>query len=189
MKPHLLRNRVFRTIARWIGVAGLFILGWELAGPAPKEKKYVMIGAPHTSNWDFVFFLLVIFAMELPFKWKAKDSLFSPPFRNLLIRLGGIPVDRSRRNNVVANTAKAFRNSDEMMLAIAPSGTRSKVKKWKSGFYHMAVQGEVPVVCGFLDYRRKVGGLGPVFYPTGNIEHDMAEIQSFYRDIAGKNPI
>ena len=167
----------------------MFILGWELKGAPPKEKKFIMIGAPHTSNWDFVFFLFIIFAMEMPSKWMAKNTMFKQPFRNLLFRLGGIPVDRSKRNNVVANTAKMFKESDEMMLAIAPSGTRSRVKKWKTGFYHMAVQADVPILCGYLDYKNKKGGLGPLFYPTGDIEKDMAEIQGFYRGKSGRNPI
>ncbi len=186
MKPHLLKNRVFKAIARCVGVTGLFLLGWKLEGRPPEENKYIIIGAPHTSNWDFVFFLLLIFALGLPCRWMAKNTMFIHPFCNLLFRLGGIPIDRSRRNNVVAQTADTFRQADELMLAIAPSGTRSKVKKWKTGFYHMAHQAGIPILLGFIDYQKKIVGLGPLFHPTGQQETDIPRIQSYYLDRIGK---
>ncbi|MCG8529164.1 MAG: lysophospholipid acyltransferase family protein, partial [Desulfovibrionales bacterium] len=186
MKSHLLTNGLFKGISRGIGKIVLFCLGWKLVGQAPKIKKMVIIGAPHTSNWDFVLFLCLIFNFQLPARWMAKASMFKNPFKPLLLRLGGIPVDRSKRHNLVHHSAEAIRNADEMILTIAPSGTRSRVKKWKTGFYHIAHQAQVPIVCGFVDYEKKIVGIGPSFHTTGNIEKDMAQIQAFYADKKGK---
>ena len=188
MKSHLLNNRVFKVISLWIGKIILFVLGWKLVGQAPKAKKMVMIGAPHTSNWDFVFFLCLIFNFQLPAHWMAKASMFDNPFRHLLTRLGGIPVDRSKSHNLVQHSAQAIQNAEKMTLTIAPSGTRSKVKKWKTGFYHIAHMAKVPIACGFIDYEKKIVGIGPSFYTTGDIEKDMADIQAFYADKKGKSP-
>lgn len=106
----------------------------------------------------------------------------------MLKRLGGIPVDRSEKNNVVNTMAKAFENSERLVITIAPSGTRRNVGPWKTGFYHIAREAKVPIVCGFIDYRHKTIGVGPVFHPTGDMETDMTSIRTFYSGISGRYP-
>ncbi|MFA5906263.1 MAG: lysophospholipid acyltransferase family protein [Desulfobacula sp.] len=188
MTPILLNNIILKPLFYIFGAALLFIPGWRSEGRGPDIDKYVLIAAPHTSNWDFVFFLLIIFKLRLPVYWMGKRSMFSWPFRGLLKRLGGIPVDRSEKNNVVNTMAKAFDASEKLIITIAPSGTRTMGGSWKTGFYHIAREAKVPIVCGFLDYKKKTGGIGPVFQVTGDLEADMAAIRSFYSGISGRYP-
>ena len=164
----------------------LFILGWKTKGKNPDIDKYVLIAAPHSSNWDFVFFLLIIFKYRMPVHWMAKHTMFKWPFSWILKRLGGIPVDRSEKGNVVNSITRAFESSKNLIITIAPSGTREKVTKWKTGFYHIAHQAKVPIVCGFIDYEHKTIGIGPVFETSGDIDTDMASIKSFYVQFSGK---
>ena len=188
MTPILLNNLILQPLFYLFAVVLLFLSGWQTQGRGPDIRKYVLIAAPHTSNWDFVFFLLIIFKLSLPVYWMGKRSMFRWPFQGLLKRLGGIPVDRSEKNNVVSAMAKAFENSERLVITIAPSGTRGNVGSWKTGFYHIAREAKVPIVCGFLDYKSKTGGIGPVFQPTGDMEADMADIRSFYSGISGRYP-
>jgi 1-acyl-sn-glycerol-3-phosphate acyltransferase len=149
-------------------------------------KKAVLIAAPHTSNWDLPFTLFVAFALRLKIYWMGKEELFKPPFRGVMMWLGGIPVQRSAAGNMVAASAEAIREADELMLVVSPEGTRSKALYWKTGFYHIAHTAQVPVAMAFLDYERKHGGLGPMLYTTGDIEKDMLVIKDFYKDKRGK---
>ncbi|MCG8553490.1 MAG: lysophospholipid acyltransferase family protein [Desulfobacterales bacterium] len=171
---------MFRFISHWFARFALCILPWKIQGRTPDLNKFVLIAAPHSSNWDFVFFMLAIFKLKIPVRWMAKHTLFAWPFRWLLIRLGGIPVDRSVAGNTVETMTKVFAASDHFILTIAPSGTRSKTPNWKSGFYHIALQAKVPIVCGYIDYRNKIIGIGPTFHPTGDIDKDMITLQAFY---------
>ena len=188
MTPILLNNIVLKPLFHLFGATLLFIFGWRSEGKGPDIDKYVLIAAPHTSNWDFVFFLLIIFKLRLPVYWMGKRSMFRWPFHGLLKRLGGIPVDRSEKNNVVSIMAKAFDASNKLIVTIAPSGTRANVSSWKTGFYHIAREAKVPIVCGFLDYSRKIGGIGPVFHVTGDMEADISAIKSSYSGIFGRYP-
>jgi|JFJP01.1.fsa_nt_gi 1-acyl-sn-glycerol-3-phosphate acyltransferase len=188
MKPILLNNIILKPLFYLFGVTLLFIFGWRSEGRAPDIHKYVLIAAPHTSNWDFVFFLLIIFKLRLPVYWMGKRSMFRWPFQGLLKRLGGIPVDRTEKNNVVLIMAKAFETSEKLIITIAPSGTRTTGGSWKTGFYHIAREAKVPIACGFLDYKKKTGGIGSVFHATGDMEVDMAAIRFFYSGISGRYP-
>lgn len=183
-----MNNWLLRPFFYWFGTLSLFILGWKTKGDIPDIKKYVLIAAPHSSNWDFVFFLLIIFKFKLSVHWMGKHSMFIWPFRGLLKKLGGIPVNRSGKTNIVQSMVNAFEISEKMILTIAPSGTREKVLSWKTGFYHIARQANVPIVCGFIDYKQKIGGIGSVFYPSGDIDADIADIRSFYDNFSGKYP-
>ncbi len=118
----------------------------------------------------------------------GKTAIFRRPFKGLFQWLGGIPVERSQSDNLVEQSIQQFQRNDRLILTIAPAGTRRRVIRWKSGFYHIACGADVPIVLGFLDYRRKVGGIGPVVYPTGNITLDMETIREFYDGVTGKNP-
>jgi len=152
----------------------------------PDIKKFILIAAPHSSNWDFVYFLLVIFKLQMPVHWIAKESMFFWPFTGLLKRLGGISIDRSRRGNLVAAMVERFNHSDRLIVTIAPSGTRKKVSHWKTGFYQIASQAQIPIVCGFMDYKLKTSGIGPVILTTDDMDADMEKIKLFYKDISGR---
>lgn len=116
----------------------------------------------------------------------GKDTIFRKPFGHLFKWLGGIPIDRSRSQNVVEQMVTKFSEMDRLVLTIPPSGTRKRIEKWKSGFYHIAYGANVPVVLGFLDFRRKTGGIGPMVTLSGDMKQDMKDIRAFYSDIEGK---
>ena len=159
-----------------------------MEGTPPGEPKYVLIAAPHTSNWDFPLMIAMAFIMRFEIFWMGKDSLFKGPAGPIMRWFGGLSIDRSSGHDVVQHSIDAFNKNDRLIIVVPPEGTRSLVREWKSGFYHIAQGAYVPIGLSFLDFRRKVGGFGPTFYPTGNIEEDIAEIKSFYKDIQGKYP-
>ncbi|MGH7894324.1 MAG: lysophospholipid acyltransferase family protein [Candidatus Binatia bacterium] len=174
---------------RVVGASYLKLFGWRLEGGLPPGlAKAVVIAAPHTTNWDLPFMLAVAYALGIRPSWLGKRELFRWPFGWLMRALGGVPVDRSRRTNVVEQAVARLDEADRLFLVIPPSGTRSRAPHWKSGFYHVARGARVPLVCAFLDYERKVGGIGPVFVPTSDIGADMDRLRFFYRDVRGKYP-
>lgn len=177
-------NVLSRTFGKFI----LFVTGWRMEGEVPNHPKFIIIGAPHTSNWDAVYGFAAIFALRLRINWMAKHTLFKKPFRSLLTWMGGVPVDRTASHGVVDQTIAAFEKREQFIIAITPEGTRKKVNKWKTGFYYIALKAKVPIVMGFLDYSRKALGFGPLIHPTGNIDADMEKIQSFYSKIKPKRP-
>lgn len=172
-----------------------FITGWKQVGTYPKElKKSVMIAAPHTSNWDFLFARAAFFIMDVPVKVTVKKESFKGPMKLLLNWFGAIPIDRNRKadslnkkNNLVNAMIELFER-DELVVLITPEGTRNYAPRWKTGFYHLAVGAKVPIVLGYLDYKDKHAGIGPVIYPSGNIEEDLEIIMDFYRTKVGKYP-
>ena len=166
----------------------LNLAGWRTEGQLPQIPKFVLVGAPHTSNWDLPFTLLMAFAFKARIRWMGKAAMFRRPFKGLFRWLGGIPVKRFQSNNLVEQSIQQFQRNKQLILAIAPAGTRQRVIRWRSGFYHIACGANVPIVLGFLDYRRKVGGFGPLINPTGNITADMEIILAFYDGVTGKNP-
>jgi 1-acyl-sn-glycerol-3-phosphate acyltransferase len=178
-----------KTLMRRLALIVFRFAGWKPAGKRPDISKYVIIAAPHTSNWDFLYTICLAFIFEIKPFIMMKDAWFRWPMGPFLRWLGAIPVDRSKSTHVVARSIQAFRAHSRMVLVVPPSGTRGKVMHWKTGFYHIAKGANVPIVLGYLDYRRKVGGIGPVVHPTGNMEEDMKVIQNFYVDIAGKYSI
>jgi 1-acyl-sn-glycerol-3-phosphate acyltransferase len=157
-------------------------------GVAATHRKFVLIAAPHTSNWDFPFMLATACVMGVRISWFGKHTLFTAPWGWLMRRLGGIPVDRRSPQSLVTQLAEKFSSSDGLVLAVPPEGTRSKVEFWKSGFYHIATQSGVPIGLGYLDYERKLCGLGMFVMPSGNVKEDMEKIRDFYREIRGKHP-
>jgi 1-acyl-sn-glycerol-3-phosphate acyltransferase len=174
--------------AHLVGRAFLSLAGWKAEGQLPAGGKGVLIAAPHTSGWDLPFMLATAWVLRVDIRWMGKHTLFAG-FRGPIMRwLGGIPVDRRAPHGVVAQIAARFAAADTLFLAIAPAGTRSRVPRWHSGFYHIAHAAEVPIVCGFLDYGRKIGGVGPAFVPTGDIRADMDRIRAFYADMKGYHP-
>ena len=180
---------VVNTLLRVISRAALRLTGWTIEGSLPAHAaKSVLIAAPHTSNWDLPYTLMLAFSLHLRVYWMGKQSLFRAPFGGVMRWLGGIPVNREQSSNLVASSAQAMRAAKgSMQLIVPPEGTRGKTRHWKTGFYFIAQEAGVPIVLAFVDYGRKVGGLGPVFEPTGDLERDMADIKAFYAPIKGKN--
>ena len=179
---------ILKSLVRWFSVFFLWINGWRAEGQLPVIPRFVLVVAPHTSNWDFPYGLFIVFILRAKIYWLGKEAIFRIPLNRFFKWLGGIPIDRSKSSNVVAQSIKRFHENERLILAIAPEGTRKKVKKWKTGFYHIATGANVPIVLGFLDYRRKVGGIGPVICPTGDFEADIKTIRAFYGGIIGKYP-
>jgi 1-acyl-sn-glycerol-3-phosphate acyltransferase len=180
---------VVSTLLRAGSVAFLHLTGWTVEGRLPTgTAKCVLIAAPHTSNWDLPYTLMVAFSLRLHIYWMGKQSLFNPPFRGLMMWLGGIPVNREKSTGfVLASVAAIKAATDGLQLVVPPEGTRGRTRHWKTGFYHIALGAEVPIVMAYMDYGRKISGLGPVFTPTGDIERDMASIKSFYAPFKGRN--
>jgi 1-acyl-sn-glycerol-3-phosphate acyltransferase len=180
---------VVNTALRLFSRTFLKLTGWTIEGALPPNTpKCVLIAAPHTSNWDLPYTLMVAFVLRLNIYWMGKSQIFSPPFRGLMRWLGGIPVHREASGNLVEASARAIRQADHsLQLVVPPEGTRSKTRYWKTGFYYIALGAQVPIVLAYIDYSRKVGGLGPVFQPTGDIDADMRSIKAFYAPIQGKN--
>ena len=180
---------IVNTLLRAFSVSFLKLTGWKVEGQLPPgAEKSVFIAAPHTSNWDLPYTLMVAFALRLNVYWMGKEQIFKPPFRGLMMWLGGIPVRRETSNNLVAASVEAIKAaSGPLQLIVPPEGSRSKVRYWKTGFYHIAVGAQVPIVLAYMDYSRKVSGLGPVFQPTGDLEADIVRIKAFYAPFQGKN--
>ncbi|HEX5674967.1 MAG TPA: lysophospholipid acyltransferase family protein [Azonexus sp.] len=179
---------VINVLMHWFSRMALRLTGWRVVGAAPTVPKYVLIAAPHTSNWDFPVALMVCFALRLRVYWMGKDSLFPPLVGGVMRWLGGIPVNRARSGNLVQATVDAYNSNARLIVIVPPEGTRSKVTQWKTGFYYIAQGAGVPIALGYLDFRKKEAGLSRMFQPSGDIAADMVEIQAFYAGITGKNP-
>ena len=173
-----------RGVSGWI----LKCRGWRFEGDLPPEKKFVAILIGHTSNWDFFIGLSVALHYKVRLFWLGKHSIFAPPFGPLMRWLGGIATERDDPGNLVSEMAVEFDHHDNIVLGLAPEGTRSKVEKWKTGFYRIAEGADVPVVLAYLDYRRKVGGPGPTIYLSGDQEADLAKMRDFYNTVTSKYP-
>ena len=179
----VLKALLYRTSRFILGLAG-----WRIEGRLPPIPKFVLVGAPHTSNWDLPYTLLMAFALKADIHWMGKEAIFRRPFRGFFQWLGGIPVLRSRSQNLVEATVQEFHRHENLILTIAPAGTRQRVLRWKTGFYHIARGAQVPIALGYLDYAHKAGGIGPVVHPTGDIKADMKTIRAFYDGVTGKHP-
>ncbi len=167
----------------------LRLIGWKVTGAVPEHiKKCVIIAAPHTSNWDFVIARIVYWRLGVPVKFLIKREAFDHPLGGLVKTLGGIPVDRKKSSNLVEQVADLFNHYEVLNVIITPEGTRRLVTEWKRGFYYIALKANVPIIIGFIDYKRKVGGFGPVLYPSGNFDTDFSIIQEFYRDKTARHP-
>jgi 1-acyl-sn-glycerol-3-phosphate acyltransferase len=185
---HRLPNTPMVRLKRRIAQAWLKANGWHTAGKVPNIPRIVMIAAPHTTNWDLAFMLAVAWDMGFEVKWIGKHTLFQGPLGPLMRWTGGLPIDRRKSANQVEQAAAAIRGADKILLAIAPEGTRKRAPHWKSGFYHIALAANVPILCGFLDYENKVGGFGPLIQPTGDLASDLEKFKAFYGPIKGKYP-
>jgi len=176
-------NRYTRSIARSI----LALMGWQIDGEFPNLSKIVLAGAPHTSNWDMVLGMVVIWALGLEVFWLAKKSIFRGPRGRLMYWLGGIPVNRQVSQGLVDQTISEYKRREKYLLIILPSGTRTKGAQWKAGFYHIAIGAEVPILPVKFDYGNKVMAFGPLFQPTGDVAADIARLHGHFVGTQGKN--
>jgi 1-acyl-sn-glycerol-3-phosphate acyltransferase len=172
---------------RWLCKLYFKLSGWRIGGVQPPERC-VMVGAPHTSNEDFFHALPVFFILRLKLRYLAKKQLFKFPLGLFFKATGGIPVDRNKNSRMVDFMIDLFDKNDKLVLLIPVEGTRGYVKEWKTGFYHVAVGAGVPIALGYLDYAKKEAGFGPTFWPTGDMEKDIAEIKKFYKQVSAKYP-
>jgi 1-acyl-sn-glycerol-3-phosphate acyltransferase len=162
--------------------------GWKAFGEIPSSRKFVLIAVPHTSNWDFVYFIGLTQELGITPNFMGKKSLFRWPWTNFMLDMGGVPVARGSNQNYVQQMIDEFARRDEFMLTIAPEGTRGSVQAWKTGFYHIAMGAGVPIVIGMMDYATKTGGLGPAIWPTGDYKADMAKVAEYYRKVTPRYP-
>lgn len=173
-----------QVIARFI----LKFMGWRTHVIPPHTSRYVLIGAPHTSNWDFIIALLLMTVERIPIRILGKDSLFRWPLGSFMRSLRAIPVNRRERNNMVDQVVAKFDENKNIIIGLSPEGTRSKTSRWKTGFYYIALKAKVPIVMAYLDYKNKICGIGPSLKPSGDIITDFNKIREFYTGILGKFP-
>ncbi len=167
----------------------LKLLGWKVTGNFPKEhKKVVILEAPHTSNIDYFMGMLCIYAIGAKVNVLIKKESFFWPVGGLLKKLGGIPVDRKGTKNKVDMIASLFDKHDELYLGITPEGTRSLVHEWRKGYYYIALKAGVPILLASLDFKKKEGDFGPLFYPSGDYEKDFEKIKEYYKGKNAKHP-
>ncbi|PKB19223.1 1-acyl-sn-glycerol-3-phosphate acyltransferase [Novosphingobium kunmingense] len=162
--------------------------GWTLVETAPVPRRCVILGAPHTSNWDFVFFLGATNQLGIRPNFMGKLSLFAWPMTRFMHDMGGVPVDRSKRANYVDQVVAEFARRDHLALVIAPEGTRGAVNAWRSGFYHIAHGAGVPIVPAWVDNAAMTGGVGPAIATTGDFDADLGRIAAYYRSVMPDHP-
>jgi 1-acyl-sn-glycerol-3-phosphate acyltransferase len=167
--------------------AVLRLSGWRIEGEIPDLPKFVLVGAPHTSNWDYILTVLTIGDLQADLHYVIKHSMIEGPFGGIIAGLGGISVDRSTTEGFVDKMVAEFNRHEKYILAIMPTGTRNASKEWRSGFYYIAREANVPVVLVIFDYGNKVMRLGPTIELTGDYQSDLAYIRSFYEGVQGKN--
>lgn len=175
-------------LAHGLGRFLLWLFGWSVSCETLPGDKFVLIGAPHTSNMDFFFMLITSWSLRLKLHWIGKHTLFWPPIGLLLKQLGGISVDRRVSQGVVDQIADQIKAAKEFILVIAPSGTRRQTDHWKSGFYWIAHKANVPILCGALDYEKKHINLGMSFRPSGDVNADLGAVRAFYEGVQGRFP-
>lgn len=164
------------------------ILGWKFVGERPPEKKVMLLGAPHTSNLDYFLTLALIHHWQLPLRYLVKNNAFKGPLAPLLKSLGGIPVDRSKSNQLVDSMVETIKAQDEIAMGVLPEGTRKYVEYWKSGFYFIAVGAEIPIYPVLVDGAEKTILMGPKMVPSGDLEGDVALLADFFGDTKGVKP-
>ncbi|MBJ6119972.1 1-acyl-sn-glycerol-3-phosphate acyltransferase [Pontibacter sp. BT310] len=177
-------------IAKFLSKLLFKVSGWKLNGYlTPENRRCVMIAAPHTSNWDFVYARAAFYLMDAPIRYTIKKEFMRFPFGGLLRSMGALPIDRSRNTKMVDAMIRIFNETPgDMCVMVTPEGTRKYQPRWRRGFYYVAEGAGVPIVLGYLDYAKKEAGIGPTIYPTGDIEADLEKIMAFYRTKQGKYP-
>jgi len=175
---------MIRKLCLWL----LKVFGWSTVNNFPDAKRYVVIAVPHTSNWDFPLGILYIVSSGVPFRYMGKDALFKWPHKYLFKALGGFAVDRGNKTKFTTKMADFINSQDEIALALAPEGTRSNIKYWRTGFYYIALEANIPIALAYFDYTKKEVGIGSSFMPSGDINADMQIIRDYYQNIKGRHP-
>jgi len=188
MKTTIFNTPILSTFLHYFTKFVLYLVGWKVKGQLPDLPKFVLIGAPHTSNWDFMMFLAIIFVLRANVRFMGKAELFRGPFGWFFYWCGGIPVDRTKSQGLVDQMVDACKKSDQFILTIAPEGTRHYVSEWKMGFYHIAKSAGIPVVMAIVDGKNKTMRVGQVFHITGNMDADIKAIKGFFEGMVGINP-
>lgn len=188
MKKTIFTTPILSFVLRQISNLIMFLTGWRVDGKLPDLPKYVLIGAPHTSNWDFVLFLGIIFYLKVDARYMGKAELFRNPFGWFFYYCGGVPVDRKKSAGLVEQMIEACNKADRFILTIAPEGTRHYVSEWKSGFHRIAKGAGIPIVMAKVDGANKIVHVGEVFHATDDIDGDMKLIQDAFKGIVGINP-
>ena len=188
MKTTIFTTPFLSTLFRFLANLILRMVGWRVEGTLPDLPKYVIIGAPHTSNWDFVLFLGVILHLKADVKFMGKAELFRNPFGGFFYWCGGVPVDRKKSTGLVEQMVEAYKKAQQLILVIAPEGTRHYVSEWKMGFYHIAKNAGIPIVIAVVDGRNKTVRVGHVFQPTEHMDEDIKTIKGFFTGITGIDP-
>ncbi len=177
-----------RTLLQRACLGLLRLFGWRaLSAPLPGPKGVIIV-YPHTSNWDFILGLLYRFGTGLPANWMGKDAIFRWPFRGLMIKMGGVPINRRAASGFIGAAIEQYKTQDWMWLALAPEGTRKHTDHLKSGFYQIAVGADVPCGLGFIDYATRTLGIQEFIRFSGNTEADLTSLRDFYRDRRGRIP-
>lgn len=187
----LLPSQVPQVRGLWrrvVGVVGLWLTGWRIDGTYPPLQKFVIVVAPHTSNWDFVFGFLAYLAMRIDASWLAKEAALSGPLGRLGRRFGGIPVDRGRAGHMVETCAAQFAARKGLVVVITPEGTRKKVPAWKRGYHRIALRAGVPIVPVAIDFSRRAVTFGPPVEPTADADADERRLQQFFHAGMARHP-
>ena len=185
LPPNLPRRG--NVLTRWLGRVLLAGAGWRIEGEVPDQPKMIAIVAPHTSNWDFCVGIAAVFALGLRVRFLGKHTLFNPWLGWLMRWLGGVPVVRDTPQGAVAEAAAMIAHESNVLLGLAPAGTRAHGAAWRSGFYHIALAARVPILPVAFDFSRRAVRLFPLFSPGGDYEVDLPRLQSLYRDVRGLN--
>jgi 1-acyl-sn-glycerol-3-phosphate acyltransferase len=188
MKTTIFNTPILSTILHFLAKFMMRVVSWRVEGKLPDLPKFVLIGAPHTSNFDFLLFLGVIFSLRANVRFMGKAELFRPPHGWFFYYCGGVPVERKKSTGLVEQMVTACSESDKFILTIAPEGTRHHVTEWKRGFYHIAKSTGIPIVFAVVDGKRREVRIGQVFHPTDDVEADMKAIQGYFAGVIGARP-
>jgi 1-acyl-sn-glycerol-3-phosphate acyltransferase len=175
-------------VAQWLSIRLLALFGWRVVGQLPAAPRFVLIVAPHTSNWDFPIGVLAMFATGIQLNWLGKHTIFFFPASILLRWIGGEPVNRGTRAGIVETAIERFRTRPQYVFAVAPEGTRKRVEQWKTGFYRIAIGAGVPILTVAIDYPRRVVDLGTLYYPVGDEAEDLRQLRRRYRAEMARYP-
>ncbi|HEX4859137.1 MAG TPA: 1-acyl-sn-glycerol-3-phosphate acyltransferase [Usitatibacteraceae bacterium] len=176
------------VLTRALGRLLFRLWGWKFTGRLPDVPKVVVAVAPHTTNWDFILGVLVLWSLDVKVSFLGKHTLFKGLFGKWMRSIGGIPVDRNAAHGVVGEAVAAIRAAEQMVFALSPEGTRKLDKGFKTGFLHIAHGAQIPILLAYFDFEHKTVGFGPLIETTGDTAADLRRVIEFYRPIHGKYP-